>query len=342
MASTLDRTNLLAFNLDQTHRGTPPPQDYLRGSKPVHASGYRQSLRSWLKRCDIRDDHGQPVRLTPHQWRHTLGTRLINRDVPQEVVRRILDHDSHRMTAHYARLSDTTVRQHWEKARKVNISGEAVALDPGGPLADAAWAKQRLGRATQALPNGYCGLPVQQPCRHANACLSCLMFITTPEFLPQHHQQRRQIVQIISAAEARGQQRMVEMNQQVLGNIDRIITALEIDDELDGQEAFEAVARRALVSRSWLYTQPDIRAEIGRLRALDRQKTESSIPSRQRSSDPSLQRRLESANSRNRELAEENTRLRRQLAEALGRLRTAGVHNFDDPAPEPLPHAALR
>ncbi|MFB6780961.1 hypothetical protein ACFCX0_26905 [Streptomyces sp. NPDC056352] len=66
------------------------------------------------------------------------------------------------------------------------------------------------------------------------------MFITTPEFLPQHHQQRSQIVQIISAAEARGQQRLVEMNQQVLRNIDRIITALEIDDESDGQEVSDA------------------------------------------------------------------------------------------------------
>ncbi|MET8053316.1 tyrosine-type recombinase/integrase [Streptosporangium sp. NPDC005286] len=51
-------------------------------------------LRRWLRRCDIRDEQGRPVHLTPHQWRHTLGTRLINRDVPQEVVRRILDHDS--------------------------------------------------------------------------------------------------------------------------------------------------------------------------------------------------------------------------------------------------------
>ena len=32
----------------------------------------------------------------------TFGTRLINQDVPQEVVRRILDHDSPQMTAHYA------------------------------------------------------------------------------------------------------------------------------------------------------------------------------------------------------------------------------------------------
>jgi integrase len=77
------------------------------------------------------------VRLTPHQWRHTLGTRLINRDVPQEVVRRILDHDSPQMTAHYARLHDTTVRRHWEAARKVDVTGQAVLVDPDGRVSRA-------------------------------------------------------------------------------------------------------------------------------------------------------------------------------------------------------------
>ena len=76
------------------------------------------------------------------------------------------------MTGHYARLHGTTVRRQWEAARKVDIHGATVTLDPAGPLADAAWAKQRLGRATQALPNGYCGLPVQQSCPHANALLT--------------------------------------------------------------------------------------------------------------------------------------------------------------------------
>jgi hypothetical protein len=69
------------------------------------------------------------------------GGRLINRDVPQEVVRKILDHDSPEMTAHYARLHDTTVREHWERAHKVNTQGETVTLDPNGPLAQAVWAK---------------------------------------------------------------------------------------------------------------------------------------------------------------------------------------------------------
>jgi integrase len=208
------------------------------GSRPYSAATYRSALYRWLKLCDIRDEHGSPVHLTPHQWRHTLGTRLINRDVPQEVVRRILDHDSAEMTAHYARLHDTTVRRHWEAARKVNINGEVVTFDPNGPLAEAAWAKQRLSRATQAHPNGYCGLPMIQSCPHANSCLTCPMFPTTAEFLPQHRQQHQQTLRIISTAQARGHTRMVEMNRQVADNLERIITGLEADN--DDQQVADA------------------------------------------------------------------------------------------------------
>ena len=209
----------------------PRPVANLDGNSPIGSSTYRQALRRWLKRCDIRDDHGLAVHLTPHQWRHTLGTKLINRDVPQEVVRKILDHDSHAMTAHYARLSDTTIRRHWEQANKVNHRGEKVTLDPDGPLAEASWAKQRVSRATQALPNGYCGLPLVQTCPHANSCLTCPVFVTTPEFLPQHRAQHRTTLQIITSARARGQTRLVEMNQQVADNLEKIITALEVDPD---------------------------------------------------------------------------------------------------------------
>jgi hypothetical protein len=205
----------------------PRPTKNCDGTAPTSSSTYRLALYRWLQRCDIRDEHGRPVHFTPHQWRHTLGTRLINRDVPQEVVRRFLDHDSAQMSGHYARLHDRTVRRHWEAARKVDITGRTVDLDSAGPLAEAAWASQRLSRATQALPNGYCGLPAQRTCPHANACLTCPMFLTTAEFLPEHRSQRQQTIQIISAAEARGHSRLAEMNQQVLASLDRIITALD-------------------------------------------------------------------------------------------------------------------
>jgi hypothetical protein len=55
------------------------------------------------------------------------------------------------------------------------------------------------------------------------------MFITTAEFLPQHRDRQRQVLQIITAAEARGQTRLVEMNQHVADNLQTIITVLEND-----------------------------------------------------------------------------------------------------------------
>jgi hypothetical protein len=88
--------------------------------------------------------------------------------------------------------------------------------------------------------------------------------------------------------------------------------------------SFEVVAQTAGVSRSWLYTQPDIRAEVERLRSLRRRAPQTPVPGRQRSTDASLLRRLEAANARNRELGEDNQRLRRHLAHALGQLRVTG------------------
>jgi len=203
------------------------------GQRALTYNSYRTALNGWLVDCEVRDEHGQPARLTPHQWRHTFACRLINRDVPQEVVRVLLDHESTQMTAHYARITDQTVRRRWEQATKVNINGERVTLDPDGPLGQAQWAKTRYGIATQTLPHGYCGLPVQKSCPHANACLTCPVFLTGPEFLPELRAHRGRTLTLIDQAEATGHSRVLEMNKQVLTNLDRMITEVEIEDVPD-------------------------------------------------------------------------------------------------------------
>jgi ferredoxin len=142
------------------------------------------------------------------------------------------------MTAHYARITDQTVRRRWEAAMKVNIKGERVALDPGGPLDQAQWAKTRYGIATQTLPNGYCGLPVQKTCPHANACLTCPVFITGPEFLPELREQHTRTLTLIDNAKSCGHTRVAEMNQQVADNLDRMIG--EMDDVQDNEAAADA------------------------------------------------------------------------------------------------------
>jgi len=66
------------------------------------------------------------------------------------------------------------------------------------------------------------------------------MFVTTADFLPQHHTHRQQTLQIITTAEANGHARVAEMNRQVAGNLDKIITALEDGGEEEKQEAASA------------------------------------------------------------------------------------------------------
>lgn len=84
----------------------------------------------------------------------------------------------------------------------------------------------------------------------------------------------------------------------------KAIQALRTLDAAGTPVTFEAVVQAAAVSRSWLYAQPDIRAEIERLRAARQRAPRTSVPARQRASDASLLRRLEAANHRMRQLAE--------------------------------------
>jgi hypothetical protein len=106
----------------------------------------------------------------------------------------------------------------------------------------------------------------------------------------------------------------------------KAIRALRELDAAGTPVTFETVARAAGVSRSWLYAQPDIRAQIERLREATRRAPSPAIPAGQRASSASLLTRLHAALERNRELAAENQRLRRQLAHALGRQRSNNDH----------------
>ncbi len=85
---------------------------------------------------------------------------------------------------------------------------------------------------------------------------------------------------------------------------------------------FLSVARAARVSRSWLYRQADLRAEIDRLRTPAAVTT---VPSAQRASTDSLRRRLESSLDEIQRLKAESHQLRQQLEQRLGHQRADGL-----------------
>ena len=196
---------------------------------PIAHRRFAEQFDAWQRRIELHDEAGLPARVTAHQLRHTMGTRLINAGVPQHVIQRLLGHASPTMTAVYAQLHDATVREAFDRycRARVDIAGRVLGFDPGAITAGAEWLKHNLSRVAATLPNGYCGRPPQQDCPHPNACLTCPDFQTTVEFLPVHRQQAEATRALIGAAAGAGRQRLAANHRRVLESLERIIPALE-------------------------------------------------------------------------------------------------------------------
>jgi Family of unknown function (DUF6262) len=116
----------------------------------------------------------------------------------------------------------------------------------------------------------------------------------------------------LAHAAAARHQRAVQSAEQALRDLDREGAAI----------GFQAVARRAGVSRQWLYTQPALRRAIERLR--DQTPAEGDgMPARQRATEASLRQRLETLRAENQRLREANASLKTELAIAYGQQRHA-------------------
>ena len=111
-------------------------------------------IERYVRRAEIRTADGKlALDVHPHLFRHHLGTSMVNENIPLTVIAEVLDHGSMEMTARYARLHDETIKRavkRWHE--RVNIRGERIALPVDGPLEEAAWMKERIARAKQALP----------------------------------------------------------------------------------------------------------------------------------------------------------------------------------------------
>jgi site-specific recombinase XerD len=228
---------------------SPPP----RAQGCSHGGGHQVSrraighiLKSYVSAADIRGGDGRPATwVHPHLFRHHLGTSMVNDGVPLPVIQKVLDHASMDMTARYAHLHDDTLRRElmrWHE--RVNVRGERIALPLHGPLEQAAWMKERIARARQALPNGYCGLPLVQTCPHPNACLSCDNFLTDPSFRSIHEQQLIKTKELYDRAARDGSLRLVEVLERDQKSLTRILDSLnqiEADQHATGTAQLDIV-----------------------------------------------------------------------------------------------------
>lgn len=201
--------------------------------KPIRTSFLAGVLNQLAEKYDIRTDGGDVWKFQAHQFRHSVGTAMINRGVPIHIVSRFLGHETLAMTQVYAHIHDPTLKKEIAKFHEkiVDIAGRVMEIDPNSELDNAEYRWFKKNVLAQALPNGSCALPVHlKQCPHANSCLTCGHFRTTLEHLDSHKSQLEQTEQLLDKAKANGWQRQIEMNEQVATNLKKVIHALEDGD----------------------------------------------------------------------------------------------------------------
>jgi integrase len=203
---------------------------------PFVGMTFANRLNRWALEKNIRDRHSCLYHLQSHQFRHTVGMRLINEDVPLEVIRRLFGHHTMRMTQVYARMRAAKVRAALERAalsrKTVNAAGQVVkgdarANDPEVQLV-------RKGIRGQTLPIGGCGrLVVLGECNYANKCVTCPMWLTSTDDLPALKSFHERATRLRQRAQEVGNQVVVQQQTHIITNLTVRLKSLE-EPEGDG------------------------------------------------------------------------------------------------------------
>jgi integrase len=146
----------------------------------------RRTIHRYVERVAKRAGVGH---VHPHQLRHTLATRMINRGMSLEAIAALLGHRSMRMTLTYARISNRTVAEEYFRVTQAvesrRESGEPLPADLEGSNMRRIAAEHR-----RLLGNGHCTRPTGLDCNFESICERCGFFETGPQFLTILRRQR--------------------------------------------------------------------------------------------------------------------------------------------------------
>jgi integrase len=191
----------------------------------------------WLTQIRLVDVHGRQARVTWHQFRHTLGTRMANAGVSGRTIREALGHTSWEMQEHYSRISDETLRREYEEKHEVrfNLKGEAVRVRRDSDLSSVEWLAEKIGRRLHSVAGGWCGRHIARPCPKtaADGCYACEDFQTDQQFLPIHQNTLLRARELQSTAEAAGRTRAAETNARIATAIEHLIARIADEERED-------------------------------------------------------------------------------------------------------------
>jgi site-specific recombinase XerD len=183
----------------------------------------------------LTPDHKATV--TPHRFRHTVGTQLAKKGARLCTIQKILGHESAGMSMVYIGITDEDVRQDYQAVLGPGaiIAGPAAELVRSGELAadEVQWLKSNYFKTELEL--GRClRLPQEGPCE-CDLYLTCAKFVTSPEYAPRLRRRRKRERELVEDAFSHGWQREVERHQCTIRRLEQLLT--DLGEPIDGPEA---------------------------------------------------------------------------------------------------------
>ena len=193
------------------------------GKKPISIEIFLRALNELSYKHHFVDRAGKPLRVKSHTFRGTVATNYINIGIDPNVIRMMIGQADMRSLKFYIEASDESVLA---STRTLIEHQDRLIRSIGDPeLIQAAIATN--GAEIQPLPNGVCIR--KGKCEHFNACYTCPMFRPDPAFLQIYRYQMQKAEAALAMAKTNGMQRLEEMNEQLIVNLQRIIKECEIE-----------------------------------------------------------------------------------------------------------------
>lgn len=208
---------------------------FIPESKVICSRSFINHLKRLGDEFDIKDNVGKSWNFQSHQFRHTVGTRMINNGVPQHIIQRYLGHESPAMTSVYAHIHDENLRKEIEKFHEstvVNFQGQTVELEETlmSGNDDLEWFKKNI--QARALEHGYCARSkMLGDCDIPgfDGCYNCPHWRTNENFIPLLKDTLERTNKVIEKARNCGWELQVKKNEPIQHNLEKVIASLEVE-----------------------------------------------------------------------------------------------------------------
>lgn len=220
----------------QPHPRTGRPTDFLFAERGHRLGPWqvRSGLAAAVAAAGLTGPGGAPLRVTPHQLRHTYATELANAGMSLQGLMALLGHVTPEMTLRYATLASPTLRAGYDEAMG-KVRRFLPMAPTGRPIVPerVAWIASEFLKTR--LATGYCSRHLAaESCPDANVCEGCDNFVPTPEFVPALRSQLADIRELQADARRRDWASEAERHGRVIASLEGHLRQLENATESEG------------------------------------------------------------------------------------------------------------